>query len=150
MFWKFYENIIDRRKRTKIIPYIKDNRSFLMKNKLVDAIFTGADRIAANGDTANKVGTSNLAILAHHYGIPFYIVAPSSTFDLNIKSGDQIDIELRDEEEITKYKNLLIAPKTSEAFNPSFDITDGKLITGIINEKGMASGNYLKTLSEIL
>lgn len=124
--------------------------SFLMKNKLVDAIFTGADRIASNGDTANKIGTANLAILAKHFGIPFYIVAPSSSFDMSMKSGDEIEIELRSEDEVTEYKGLSIAPKLSSAYNPSFDITDGNLITGIISEKGLASGDYLKTLPAIL
>lgn len=124
--------------------------SFLMKNKMVDAIFTGADRIAANGDTANKIGTSNLAVLARYYNIPFYIVAPSSSFDTQIKSGEDIHIELRSAEEITKYNGQLIAPSTSEAYNPSFDITDGELITGIISEKGIASGHYQETLKAIL
>jgi methylthioribose-1-phosphate isomerase len=124
--------------------------SYLMKNKLVDAIFTGADRIVANGDTANKVGTSNLAILAKHYGIPFYIVAPSSSFDLSIDSGAGIDIELRPEEEILCYKDYRIAPNESRAFNPSFDITDGELITGIISENGIANGDYKKTLQGIV
>lgn len=124
--------------------------SYLMKNKLVDAIFTGADRIVANGDTANKVGTSNLAILAKHYGIPFYIVAPSSSFDLSIDSGLGIDIELRPEEEILYYKDYRIAPNESRAFNPSFDITDGELITGIISENGIVKGNYKNTLQEIV
>ncbi|MBD64010.1 MAG: S-methyl-5-thioribose-1-phosphate isomerase [Halobacteriovoraceae bacterium] len=124
--------------------------SYLMKTGQVDAIFTGADRIVANGDTANKVGTSNLSILAKHYNIPFYIVAPSSSFDLSIQSGEKIEIELRDENEILSYKNNRIAPIESTAFNPSFDITDGQLITGIINEKGIAQGNYLESLPRIV
>lgn len=124
--------------------------SFLMKNGMVDAIFTGADRIVANGDTANKVGTSNLSIIANYYGIPFYIVAPSSSFDLNTKTGSDIEIELRPQEEILNYKEHRIAPKQSEAHNPSFDITDGKLITGIISEKGIAKGNYLESLPGIV
>lgn len=124
--------------------------SYLMKNKLVDAIFTGADRIVANGDTANKVGTSNLAILAKHYNIPFYIVAPSSSFDLSITTGEGIDIELRDENEILCYKDYRIAPAASTAYNPSFDITDGELITGIISEQGIALGNYNETLKSIV
>lgn len=124
--------------------------SYLMKQGLVDAIFTGADRIVANGDTANKIGTSNLSILAKHYGIPFYIVAPSSSFDLSISTGNEIDIELRDENEILMYKEHRIAPITSTAYNPSFDITDGALITGIINENGIASGDYTQTLGDII
>ena len=124
--------------------------SYLMSQGKVDAIFTGADRIAANGDTANKVGTSNLAIIAKHYGIPFYIVAPSSTFDMSLKSGDEIDIELRDPLEILEYKGLRIAPENSTAFNPSFDITRGELIEGIINENGIAKGNYISSLRDII
>ncbi len=124
--------------------------SFLMRNGMVDAIFTGADRIVANGDTANKVGTSNLSIIAAHYGIPFYIVAPSSSFDLETKTGADIEIELRPQDEILSYKEYRIAPKLTEAYNPSFDITDGKLITGIISEKGIAKGNYVETLPGIV
>jgi methylthioribose-1-phosphate isomerase len=124
--------------------------SFLMKSGQVDAIFTGADRIVGNGDTANKIGTSNLSILAKHYNIPFYVVAPSSSFDLNLQSGDEIEIEMRDEKEILEFSGIRIAPIQSNAFNPSFDITDGKLITGIISEKGIATGDYSETLKEII
>ena len=123
--------------------------SYLMKNGLVDAIFTGADRIVANGDTANKIGTSNLAIIASHYKIPFFIVAPTSTFDMESHSGKEIEVEMRPQEEILKFKDIPIAPTHSKAFNPSFDITDGALITGIISEKGIALGNYPETLKEI-
>ncbi|MBP9682147.1 MAG: S-methyl-5-thioribose-1-phosphate isomerase [Bacteriovorax sp.] len=111
--------------------------SYLMKNKMVDAIFAGADRIVENGDTANKIGTSSLSIIAKHYGIPFYIVAPISTFDLNLATGDQIEIELRDQDEILKYKDKYIAHPEARALNPSFDVTDHRCITGIICEKGV-------------
>lgn len=111
--------------------------SYLMSQGLVDAVFVGADRIAANGDTANKVGTSTLAIVAKHYGIPFYVVAPMSTFDFSTSSGKDIEIEMRDDREITHYKNIQIAPSLSQTLNPSFDVTDSKLITGIISEKGL-------------
>ena len=111
--------------------------SYLMKNKLVDAIFAGADRIVENGDTANKIGTSSLSIIAKHYGIPFYIVAPVSSFDLNLKTGDQIEIELRDQSEILKYKDHHIAHPDAKALNPSFDVTDHNCITGIICENGV-------------
>lgn len=124
--------------------------SYLMREGLVDAIFTGADRIVANGDTANKVGTSNLAILAKYYGIPFYIVAPSSSFDMETSNGSGIEIELRPTEEITKIKGQQISPLESQAFNPSFDITEGELITGIISEKGIALGSYENSLKEIV
>jgi len=111
--------------------------SFLMRNKMIDAIVVGADRIANNGDTANKVGTSNLAIIAKYYDVPFYVIAPQSSFDVNSIDGNDIDIELRPESEILEYKEHRIAPKNSTAFNPSFDIADSKLITGISNEMGI-------------
>lgn len=111
--------------------------SYLMKNKLVDAIFAGADRIVENGDTANKIGTSSLSIIAKHYGIPFYIVAPVSSFDLNLKNGHQIEIELRNPDEILKYKDHHIAHPDAKALNPSFDVTDHSCITGIICENGV-------------
>jgi methylthioribose-1-phosphate isomerase len=111
--------------------------SYLMKNKLVDAVFAGADRIVANGDTANKIGTSSLSIIAKYYGIPFYIVAPESSFDLNSKTGAEIEIELRDPNEILKYKEYSIAHPSAKALNPSFDVTDHECITGIISEKGI-------------
>lgn len=113
--------------------------SYLLKNKMVDAIFAGADRIVANGDTANKIGTSSLSIIAKYYGIPFYIVAPVSSFDLSLETGDQIEIELRDPNEILKYKELQIAHPEAKALNPSFDVTDHSCITGILCEYGAIS-----------
>ncbi len=115
--------------------------SYLLKNKLVDAIFAGADRIVANGDTANKIGTSSLSIIAKYYGIPFYIVAPESSFDLKSKTGSEIEIELRDPNEILKYKEYSIAHAEAHALNPSFDVTDHECITGIISEKGIWNPN---------
>lgn len=120
--------------------------SYLMKNNLVDAIFVGADRIAANGDTANKVGTSTLAIVAKHYGVPFYVVAPMSTFDFNTMSGREIHIEMRDDREITHYKDIQIAPKDSKTLNPSFDVTDASLIAGIISEKGLVLNPSMESM----
>ena len=111
--------------------------SYLMSQGLVDAIFVGADRIAANRDTANKVGTCNLAIIADRYQIPFYVVAPTSSIDLSIESGREIEVELRPEEEILMYKEHVIAPKGASAFNPSFDITPSDVIKGVICEKGL-------------
>lgn len=111
--------------------------SYLLKNKMVDAIFAGADRIVANGDTANKIGTSSLAIIAKYYKVPFYIVAPTSSFDLQLKSGDQVEIEMRNQDEILKYKETRIAHPDAMALNPSFDITDHSCITGIICENGV-------------
>lgn len=109
--------------------------SILMKNGMIDAIIVGADRIAANGDTANKIGTSGLAIIARHYSVPFYVAAPKSTFDMNTKSGKDIPIEHRDANEIGSLwfsENLM--PENAKAFNPAFDVTDHELITGFITD----------------
>lgn len=109
----------------------------LMKQGKVDAIFTGADRIATNGDTANKIGTYNLAVLAKHHKVPFYIVAPRSSFDMGIKNGKQIPIEQRGKNEVIYFGDHLTAPKKVKVYNPAFDVTDHKLITAIITEKGV-------------
>lgn len=109
----------------------------VMKQGKINAIFTGADRIAANGDTANKIGTYSLAVLAKHHGIPLYVVAPRSTFDLKIKTGKQIPIEERRKEEVLGFSNSKTAPDKVKVFNPAFDVTDNKLITAIITEAGI-------------
>jgi methylthioribose-1-phosphate isomerase len=111
--------------------------SYLMREKLIDAIFIGADRIVSNGDTANKVGSSSLAIVARHYGVPFYVVAPTSSFDLASQTGDDIEIELRPEEEVLSAMGSRICPGNSRAINPSFDVTESSLIEGIFCEKGL-------------
>ncbi len=109
----------------------------LMKKQQIDAIFTGADRIAMNGDSANKIGTYSLAVLAKHHRIPFYIVAPRSTFDRKIKTGRDIPIEERGREEVISFGNRPTAPKGVKVYNPAFDVTENKLITAIITEKGI-------------
>jgi methylthioribose-1-phosphate isomerase len=109
----------------------------LMRDGKIDAVITGADRIAANGDTANKIGTYSLSILAKEHGIPFYIAAPSSTFDLNIKSGSEIPIEQRDREEVVGFGEKPVAPEGVRVYNPAFDVTDAANITAIITEKGV-------------
>ena len=108
----------------------------LMKHGKIDTVITGADRIAANGDTANKIGTFSLSILAKEHSVPFYIAAPSSTFDLKIKTGSEIPIEQRDAGEITSFGQTRIAPKGINVYNPAFDVTDAENITAIITEKG--------------
>lgn len=121
------------------IPYsivVEGAASYLLSQGKVDAIFVGADRIAANGDTANKVGTATLAIVANHYNIPFYVVAPTSSFDTSLENGKGIEIEMRDIKEITHFKGIQVAPAGANSVNPSFDVTDHRLITGIICEKG--------------
>jgi methylthioribose-1-phosphate isomerase len=109
----------------------------LMKQNKVDIIFTGADRIAANGDAANKIGTYNLAVLAKHHKVPFYIVAPYSTFDLSIVDGNAIPIEERDPDEVRGFGKVQTAPANIAVYNPAFDVTESKLITGIITEYGI-------------
>jgi methylthioribose-1-phosphate isomerase len=109
----------------------------LMRQGKVQAVFTGADRIAANGDTANKIGTYGLSILAKAHSIPFYIVAPSSTFDLSIKSGLEIPIEQRAADEVTAFGGIQTAPTGIKVYNPAFDVTEAANITAIITEKGV-------------
>ena len=111
--------------------------SWLMREKSLDAVLVGADRIAANGDTANKIGTSALAIVAQHYRVPFYVAAPVSSFDVRLGSGDDIPIELRGEEEILRFGGIAVSPEGADALNPGFDITEHELITALFCEKGM-------------
>ncbi|MDR0496902.1 MAG: S-methyl-5-thioribose-1-phosphate isomerase [Treponema sp.] len=124
--------------------------SMVMKNGWVKACFVGSDRIAANGDAANKIGTSGVAILAKHYGIPFYICAPTSSIDMLIKEGKDIVIEERKAEEVTEmwYKERM-APVGVKVYNPAFDVTDHNLITAIITEFGIARPPYSESLREI-
>lgn len=124
--------------------------SILMKSKKIDIIFVGCDRVARNGDAANKIGTSGVAILAKHYGIPFYVCAPTSTIDMETPDGDGIPIEMREADEITNmwYKEPM-APEGVEVFNPAFDVTDHSLITGIITEKGMCRSPFDKSFKAL-
>ncbi len=117
---------------------ICDNTAgWLMRQGKISAVITGADRIAANGDAANKIGTYNLSVLAREHNIPFYIAAPSSTFDLSIKSGDQIPIEQRTADEVRFCGGKQIVPDGVDIYNPAFDVTPAENITAIINEKGV-------------
>lgn len=109
----------------------------LMAKGFIDMVFVGADRIAANGDVANKIGTYNLAVLANYHKIPFYVVAPMSTFDFKIKNGSHIPIEERDADEVRGALGKMIAPRKVKVSNPAFDVTPAKLITAIITEKGI-------------
>lgn len=130
---------------------ICDNMAgWLMKQGQINAVITGADRIAANGDVANKVGTYSLSVLAKNSGIPFYVAAPSSTFDLSIKSGAQIPIEQRAAEEVTRFAGTQIAPDSVGVYNPAFDITDASLITAIITEKGIIENPSIESVFEVL
>jgi methylthioribose-1-phosphate isomerase len=133
------------------VTLICDNMaSMVMKNGWVQACFVGCDRVAANGDAANKIGTSGVAILAKHYGIPFYVLGPTSTIDMNCKTGDDIVIELRDEDEIrSKFYEQPMALADVKCFNPAFDVTDHELIAGIITEKGIMRPPYTESLAKL-
>ena len=122
----------------------------LMQAGKIDAVITGADRIAADGDAANKIGTLGVSILAKHYGVPFYIAAPSSTFDLAIASGEQIPIEQRSEQEVKTLQGLAIAPEAIAAHNPAFDVTPAENITAIITEKGLIERPSLEKIRQHL
>ncbi|MBQ7507080.1 MAG: S-methyl-5-thioribose-1-phosphate isomerase [Lachnospiraceae bacterium] len=131
---------------------ICDNMSgMVMKKGWVNAVFVGCDRVAANGDTANKIGTSVVAAVAKQYGVPMYICAPTSTIDLSTPTGEEIVIEERKPDEVTEmwYKERM-APKNVKVFNPAFDVTDASLITAIVTEKGIAYPPYTKTLREMV
>ena len=133
------------------VTLICDNMaSMVMKNGWVQACFVGCDRVAANGDTANKIGTSGVAILAKHYGIPVYVLGPTSTVDLSCPDGDHIPIELRDPEEIKTlwYEKPMALPGV-KCYNPSFDVTDHQLISGIVTEKGICRPPYTESLAAL-
>jgi methylthioribose-1-phosphate isomerase len=119
---------------------------YFMKLGRINAVIVGADRIASNGDTANKIGTYSVAVLAKAHNIPFYIAAPLSTIDLSLASGDEIVIEERRPEEVTCIKGIRIAPENIRAANPAFDVTPHKLITAIITEKGIIKEPYKRGL----
>ncbi len=132
------------------VTVICDNMaSIVMKEGKIDAVLVGADRIAANGDSANKIGTSGVAILAKEYGIPFYILAPTSTIDMETKTGDDIPIELRDGDEIGNGFGRRTAPEGVKTYNPAFDVTDAKYITAIITEKGVHRAPYTESLAKL-
>ena len=115
----------------------------------VNLVITGADRIAANGDTANKIGTYGLAVLAKENNIPFYIAAPLSTIDRSIKTGDDIPIEERSSDEVTTFRGIRIAPAGMPVYNPAFDVTPNRYITAIITEAGVLRPPFAETLSRI-
>lgn len=131
---------------------ISDNMAaYLMQKKKIKKIFVGADRIAANGDTANKIGTYNLAVLAKYHGIDFYVVAPFSTFDLKLASGKYIPIEERGADEVRVILGALrIAPKNMKVFNPAFDVTPNKLIKAIVTDRGIIYPPFKKNIKRAL
>jgi len=143
--WELHKQGID-------VTLIADNTAAkLMRDGQIDIVITGADRIAANGDTANKIGTFNLAVLAKYHKIPFYVAAPQSTFDIKIKNKAGIKIEMRNRLEVTSilFKKD-VAPKKVKVLNPAFDITPHQLISGIITDKGIMRMPYAQKIREIL
>ena len=118
-----------------------------MRRGLIDAVITGADRITANGDVANKIGTYPLAVLAHENNIPFYVAAPTSTIDLSLASGDEIPIEDRSPDEVTAFRSEQVSPDGLEAANPAFDVTPNAYITAIITENGVAGPPFEESLA---
>lgn len=132
------------------VTLITDNMAAsIMRQKLIHSVIVGADRIAANGDVANKIGTYNVAILAREHGIPFYVAAPLSTIDLKCPTGDQIPIEERPADEVTNFFRQRVAPEGISVRNPAFDVTPNKLVTAIITEKGVIKAPYLENLRKL-
>jgi methylthioribose-1-phosphate isomerase len=132
------------------VTVITDNMAgHVMKSGKVNAVVVGADRIAANGDTANKIGTYMVAVLAREHNIPFYVAAPLTTLDLSLKSGEEIPIEERDEKEVTHIREYQLAPDGIGVHNPAFDVTPNHLITAIITDRGVARAPYTESLKRL-
>jgi methylthioribose-1-phosphate isomerase len=119
---------------------------YLMQKGEVDAVLVGCDRVAANGDVANKIGTYSVAVLAQRHGIPFYVAGPTSSIDINCPSGNEIPIELRDPKEVSHVLGRALAPKGVKTFNPAFDVTSQELVSAIITEKGVIHPPYAENL----
>jgi methylthioribose-1-phosphate isomerase len=132
------------------VTLITDNMAgYFMNRGRIDCVVVGADRIAANGDVANKIGTYSVAVLAKENDIPFYVAAPISTLDLSIESGDQIPIEERNKREVTHIRGALLAPEGVEIANPAFDVTPYRYIESIITERGVARPPYMESLKRL-
>jgi methylthioribose-1-phosphate isomerase len=120
----------------------------IMSQGLIDLVITGTDRVAANGDVANKIGTHGVAILAKHFGIPYYVACPYSTIDLNSREGKEIVIEERKAEEVTHFGLRRTAPEKMKVRNPAFDVTPNELVTGLITEKAIIKSPFSENLSK--
>ncbi len=141
--WELWKDDID-------VRVISDNMSgSFMRQGLVDAVIVGADRIAANGDVANKIGTYTVAVLARQHDIPFYVAAPLSTFDLSIPDGSHIPIEQRTPDEVTHIGGTRIVPEGVAVFNPAFDVTPNEFVTAIVTEVGVARPPYTESLARL-
>ena len=133
------------------VTLLCDNMAgWLMAQGKIDAVIVGADRIAANGDTANKIGTYSVAVLARAHNLPFYVAAPTSTIDLTLSDGTLIPIEERDPREVTHLGERQLAPEGIAIRNPAFDVTPARLISAIITEHGLARGDYRTRLAELV
>ena len=133
------------------VTVIADNMAGgLIRNDLVQGVVVGADRITSKGFVANKIGTYSLAVLCKYNGVPFYVAAPTSTFDMSIKYDDEIVIEQRNPDEITKFAGVQVAPNGVKVYNPAFDVTPPELITGIITDKGIIEPIYAETIPQVL
>ena len=132
------------------VTLIADNSAgLLMRKGKIDAVIVGADRIASNGDVANKIGTYQVAVLAKENNIPFYVAAPLSTIDINLESGDEIPIEERDINEVVTVFGKRIAPENAKALNYAFDVTPNRLVSAIITEKGILYPDYKKSIADV-
>ncbi len=141
--WELWKDDID-------VRVISDNMSgSFMRQGLVDAVIVGADRIAANGDVANKIGTYGVAVLAKQHEIPFYVAAPFSTLDLNIPDGSHIPIEQRDPTEVTHISGIRVVPEGVSVFNPAFDVTPHPFVSAIITDRGVALPPYSESLARL-
>src|SRR2546426_6877872 len=141
--WELWKDDID-------VRVISDNMSgTFMRQGLIDAVIVGADRIAANGDVANKIGTYSVAVLAKQHDIPFYVAAPLSTLDLNIQDGSYIPIEQRDPAEVTHIGGIRVVPDGVSVFNPAFDVTPNSFVTAIITDRGIAMPPYTESLRKL-
>jgi methylthioribose-1-phosphate isomerase len=141
--WELWKDDID-------VRVISDNMAgSFMHQGLIDAVIVGADRIAANGDVANKIGTYSVAVLARQHQIPFYVAAPISTLDLNIPDGSHIPIEQRNPEEVTHIGGVRMVPEGVRVFNPAFDVTPHEYVGAIITERGVARPSYLESLKSL-
>ncbi|WP_257351500.1 S-methyl-5-thioribose-1-phosphate isomerase [Pseudalkalibacillus decolorationis] len=132
------------------VTLITDNMAaHVLKNKNISAVIVGTDRVAANGDVANKIGTLGLAVIAKAFNIPFYVASPLSTIDLNVLTGEDIPIEERAEEEITHWNGERVAAENINIYNPAFDVTPHHFVTGIITEKGIVTGDLQQGLTRV-
>lgn len=142
--WELKKHNID-------VTLIADNTAgYLMKERKINKVFTGADRVSSNGDTANKIGTFNLALLSYYHKIPFYVAAPSSTFDLKLDTGKGIPIEYRKPEEVIRLESKAIAYPKVNVYNPAFDVTPQKFIRAFITEKGIICPPFKKNIADAL